>query len=124
MYLFEMYDDFKIYFNAQLLRVKSGEEKHAPSVESFERVSRLIQAVKENDFKSTVLIHRINRYLKEFALLALFVNDELTSDILLDALHGNLAHICWQLGIAENDDETKAALQFVLDETGKEGAQL
>lgn len=123
MYLFEMYDDFKIYFNAQLLRVKSGQEKHAPSVESFERVSRLIQAVKENDFKSTVLIRRINRYLKEVALHALFVNDELTSDILFDALHGNLASICWLLGIADNEEESKAALQYVLDTRGERGAQ-
>ena len=67
-------------------------------------------------------MRRVNRYLKEVALFNLFENEELAADIYLDALHGNLASICWLLGIADKEEEPKAALQFVLEETGEKGA--
>lgn len=123
-YQFGTFADFKTVFKIHLDRVKSGKERHAPSVAAFERVSALLPTVENNDFYRNVFLRHVNRYLVEIALHDLFLKDALAVDIYLDALHGNLASICWQLGIAENDDETKAALQFVLDETGKEGAQL
>lgn len=124
VYQFGTFTDFKTVFKINLERVKSGKERHAPSVAAFERVSALLLKIENNDFYRNVFLRHVNRYLKEYALHDLFLNDALAVDIYLDALHGNLAHICWQLGIDENDDETKAALQFVLDETGEKGAQL
>lgn len=123
-YQFGTFADFKTVFKIHLDRVKSGKERHAPSVAAFERVSALLSTVENNDFYRNVFLRHVNRYLVEVALHDLFLKDALAVDIYLDALHGNLASICWQLGIAENDDETKAALQFVLDETGTRGAQL
>lgn len=123
-YQFQSFKDFKTVFKIHLDRVKSGKERHAPSVAAFERVSALFPTVENNDLYRNCFLRHVNRYLIEVALHDLFVNDTLAVDIYLDALHGNLAGICWQLGIAENDDETKAALQYVLDETGTRGAQL
>lgn len=124
IYQFQTFADFKTVFKIHLDRVKSGKERHAPSVAAFKRVSALFPTVENNDLYRNIFLRHVNRYLKEVALHDLFVNDALAVAIYLDALKGNLAGICWQLGIDDNDDETKAALQFVLDETGKEGAQL
>ena len=124
VYQFQTFNDFTFTFQKYLNRVKTGKYKNAPSAAAFGRVNRLIQAVTDNTIKRKVFLRHVNRYLVEVALHDLFLKDALAVDIYLDALHGNLASICWQLGIAENDDETKAALQYVLDETGKEGAQL
>lgn len=119
-YQFRTFNDFTITFQTHLNRVKCGKYKHAPSVKSFERVNRLIQAVEIYAIKNKVL-RRINRYLKEVAFFNLCENEEM-ADIFLDALRGNLASICLLLGIANKEEEPKAALQFVLEETGKEGA--
>lgn len=123
-YQFKTFADFKTVFKIHLNRAKIGKERHAPSVAAFERVSALLPTVEHNDLYRNVFLRHVNRYLKEVALHDLFLNDALAVDIYLDALHGNLASICWQLGIDENDDETKAALQFVLDETGVEAVEV
>lgn len=123
-YQFQTFNDFTFTFQKHLNRVKTGKYKNAPSAAAFGRVNRLIQAVTDNTIRRNVLMRRVNRYLKEVALFNLFENEELAADIYLDALHGNLASICWLLGIADNEEEPKAALQFVLDETGTRGAQL
>ena len=120
---FQSFKDFKTVFKIHLDRVKSGKERHAPSVAAFERVNALFPKVENNDLYRNIFLRHVNRYLVEVALHDLFLKDALAVDIYLDALHGNLASICWQLGIDDNDDETKAALQFVLDETGEKGAQ-
>ena len=122
VYQFKTFADFKTVFKIHLDRVKSGKERHAPSVAAFERVSALFPKVENNDLYRNIFLRHVNRYLKEVALHDLFLNDALAVDIYLDALHGNLASICWLLGIADNEEEPKAALHFVLDETGKEGA--
>ena len=121
---FQSFKDFKTVFKIHLDRVKSGKERHAPSVAAFERVSALFPTVENNDLYRNCFLRRVNRYLKEVALFNLFENEELAADIYLDALHGNLASICWLLGIADKEEEPRAALQYVLDETGTRGAQL
>ncbi len=118
-YQFQTFNDFIFTFQKHLNRVKCGKYKNAPGVKSFERVNRLIQAVEVCAIRHKIL-RRVNRYLKEVAFFNLFENEELMADIYLDALHGNLASICLLLGISNKEEEPKAALRFVLDETGKD----